>query len=101
MRVATNSREPLITRVVIDLARKIPYTIETVGEESRVLFTRAVDASAATAAIVTPVSTVVNFGRVFRGAGKKTLLKRKEIDINTKTLGERKKKTKMKYIVYS
>ena len=38
VRVATNSREPLITRVVIDLARKIPYTIETVGEEMRVLF---------------------------------------------------------------
>ena len=47
VRVATNSREPLITRVVIDLARKIPYTIETVGEEIRVLFNRAVDASAA------------------------------------------------------
>ena len=38
VRVATNSREPLITRVVIDLARKIPYTVEQVGEELRVLF---------------------------------------------------------------
>ena len=45
MRVATNSREPLITRVVIDLARKIPYTVENVGEELRVLFTRAADAA--------------------------------------------------------
>ncbi len=47
VRVATNSREPLITRVVIDLARKIPYTIETVGEEIRVLFNRVVAATAA------------------------------------------------------
>ncbi len=47
VRVATNSREPLITRVVIDLARKIPYTVETVGEEIRVLFNRVVAATAA------------------------------------------------------
>ena len=40
VRVAYNSREPLITRVVIDLARKIPYTVETVGEDLRVLFNR-------------------------------------------------------------
>jgi type IV pilus secretin PilQ/predicted competence protein len=51
VRVATNSRDPLITRVVIDLARKIPYSVESVGEELRVLFQRAVDA---TAAAVTP-----------------------------------------------
>ncbi len=38
VRVAVNSRQPLVTRVVIDLARKIPYTVETVGEELRVLF---------------------------------------------------------------
>ncbi|MDP3718537.1 MAG: type IV pilus secretin PilQ [Acidobacteriota bacterium] len=43
VRVATNSREPLVTRVVIDLARKLPYTVETVGEEIRVLFNRAVE----------------------------------------------------------
>jgi len=49
IRVATNSREPLITRVVIDLARTLPYTIETVGEELRVLFERAVEASASVA----------------------------------------------------
>ena len=55
VRVATNSREPLITRVVIDLARKIPYTIETVGEEIRVLFNRAVDASTALVTSVPPV----------------------------------------------
>jgi type IV pilus assembly protein PilQ len=46
VRVATNSRDPLITRVVIDLARAIPYTIETVGEEIRVLFNRAVELAA-------------------------------------------------------
>ncbi len=33
IRVATNSREPLITRVVIDLARKLPYTVEQIGDE--------------------------------------------------------------------
>jgi type IV pilus assembly protein PilQ len=52
VRVATNSRDPLITRVVIDLARKLPYTIESVGEELRVLFSRAVDATVITPAIV-------------------------------------------------
>jgi type IV pilus assembly protein PilQ len=46
VRVAYNSREPLITRVVIDLARKIPYTIETVGEDLRVLFNKVVSATA-------------------------------------------------------
>ena len=54
VRVATNSREPLITRVVIDLVRKLPYTIETVGEEIRVLFNRAVESSVATAAVPAP-----------------------------------------------
>ena len=43
IRVATNSREPLITRVVIDLARKLPYTVEQIGEDLRVMFKRAVD----------------------------------------------------------
>ena len=38
VRVATNSREPLITRVVIDLARKLPYTVEQIGDDLRVLF---------------------------------------------------------------
>ena len=57
VRVATNSREPLITRVVIDLARQIPYTIETVGEEIRVLFTRAVEATTALAVPAPPVQT--------------------------------------------
>ena len=43
IRVATNSREPLVTRVVIDLARKLPYTVEQIGEDLRVMFRRAVD----------------------------------------------------------
>ena len=43
IRVATNSREPLITRVVIDLARKLPYTVEQIGDELRVMFKRAVE----------------------------------------------------------
>ena len=55
VRVATNRREPLITRVVIDLARQIPYTIETVGEEIRVLFTRAVEATTTLAVPAPPV----------------------------------------------
>ena len=52
VRVATNSREPLITRVVIDLARKIPYTVETVGEELRVLFNKVVEQAASVAAAI-------------------------------------------------
>lgn len=55
VRVATNSREPLITRVVIDLARKIPYTVEQIGDDLRVLFKSAVaNATAAVAAVTTP-----------------------------------------------
>ena len=47
IRVGVNSREPLITRVVIDLAKMLPYTVETVGEDLRVMFKRASDAAAA------------------------------------------------------
>ena len=54
IRVATNSRSPLITRVVIDLARKLPYTVEQIGDDLRVMFKRAVDAAAAA---VTPVAS--------------------------------------------
>jgi len=61
VRVATNSSDPLITRVVIDLARKLPYKVEQIGEELRVMFDRAVEtvanaASAATAAAPATVS---------------------------------------------
>jgi type IV pilus secretin PilQ/predicted competence protein len=47
IRVATNSREPLITRVVIDLAKRLPYTVEQVGDDLRVLFRRAAETAAA------------------------------------------------------
>ena len=53
VRVAVNSRQPLITRVVIDLARQIPYTVETAGEELRILFKKAVDMAVETAAAIT------------------------------------------------
>ena len=56
VRVGVNSREPLITRVVIDLARKIPYTVEAVGEELRVMFARATDAAASMVAPATPAA---------------------------------------------
>ncbi len=41
VRVATNSRDPLITRVVVDLKRKLEYRVEAAGadsEEVRVVF---------------------------------------------------------------
>lgn len=41
VRVAVNSREPLVTRVVIDLTKKMPYRIASAGaegEEVRILF---------------------------------------------------------------
>ncbi|MDH4065517.1 MAG: AMIN domain-containing protein, partial [Acidobacteriota bacterium] len=57
VRVGVNSSDPLITRVVIDLAKKIPYTVETVGEELRVFFARAADAAAS---LVTPEPTATD-----------------------------------------
>ena len=56
IRVATNSRDPLITRVVIDLAKKLPYTVEQVGDDLRVLFRKAVDAVASAAGASTAVA---------------------------------------------
>jgi type IV pilus assembly protein PilQ len=38
VRVATNSRTPLVTRVVIDLAKQLAYRVEEAGDELRVLF---------------------------------------------------------------
>jgi type IV pilus assembly protein PilQ len=64
IRVATNSREPLITRVVIDLAKKLPYTVEQVGDDLRVMFTKIANAvasvtgTASDVAAETPVVTV-------------------------------------------
>ena len=68
IRVATNSRSPLITRVVIDLARRLPYTVEQIGEDLRVMFRRAVDTAAAAvmpaaaepAKVEEPAATVTN-----------------------------------------
>ncbi|MEZ5284080.1 MAG: type IV pilus secretin PilQ [Vicinamibacterales bacterium] len=48
VRVGVNSADPLVTRVVIDLARTRPYPIESAGDELRVLF--APDAEPAPAA---------------------------------------------------
>lgn len=56
VRVGINSREPLITRVVIDLAKMLPYTVEQAGDDLRVLFTRAVEAAAAVAAPIAPAT---------------------------------------------
>ena len=53
VRVATNSRDPLITRVVIDLARKLPYTVEQIGDDLRVLFKDMI--ASATSALSTEV----------------------------------------------
>src|SRR6185436_8812406 len=53
IRVATNSRTPLVTRVVIDLARRLPYTVEQIGDDLRVMFKRAADAAVAA---ITPAS---------------------------------------------
>ncbi|MEP7118011.1 MAG: secretin N-terminal domain-containing protein, partial [Acidobacteriota bacterium] len=58
VRVATNSRTPLVTRVVVDLKRKTPYRVEPAGadgEELRVIFTAPADAPAAAPA-PTPVT---------------------------------------------
>jgi type IV pilus secretin PilQ/predicted competence protein len=38
VRVGTNSRSPLVTRVVIDLAKQLAYRVEEAGDELRVLF---------------------------------------------------------------
>ncbi len=51
IRVATNSRDPLITRVVIDLARKLPFTVEQIGDELRVLFKHVVASATARARV--------------------------------------------------
>ena len=60
VRVATNSREPLVTRVVVDLTRKTTYRVESGGadgEEVRVIFGGAAAAppsTVATAAVDVP-----------------------------------------------
>lgn len=64
VRVATNSREPLITRVVVDLKRKLEYRVEPAGADSdevRVVF--AAPASAAATAAPAPVAATVPAAR--------------------------------------
>jgi len=45
IRVGTNSRDPLITRVVVDLVKKLPYTVEQVGDDLRVMFRKVASAA--------------------------------------------------------
>ena len=54
IRVATNSRDPLITRVVIDLAQKLPYTVEQIGDDLRVMFKKVVAGATKAMAAVAP-----------------------------------------------
>lgn len=63
VRVANHSREPLITRVVIDLTRRMPFTVEQSGDELRVLFKPALGtpAAAVTPAAVIPIETPAEF----------------------------------------
>ena len=61
VRVATNSREPLITRVVVDLKRKLEYRVEAAGadgEEVRVVFAAPSAATPAAAVEVAPAPVV-------------------------------------------
>jgi len=56
VRVATNSRTPLVTRVVVDLTRKMTYRVEPAGadgEEVRVIFAATPSPAAAAASPVT------------------------------------------------
>ena len=63
VRVATNSREPLVTRVVVDLKRKLEYRVEAAGADSdevRVVFAApAATAPAATEPAAAPVAAAV------------------------------------------
>lgn len=65
VRVATNSRTPLVTRVVVDLTRKVTYRVEPAGadgEEVRVIFGTAATSlppTVATAAVDVPEAAAV------------------------------------------
>lgn len=50
VRVAQNSRSPLVTRVVIDLAKQLAFHVEEAGDELRVLFNSVAGNAAPTAA---------------------------------------------------
>lgn len=64
VRVATNSRSPLVTRVVVDLKRKVEYAVESAGadgEEVRVVFRgepSAPPAAPAAAPVAVPADSV-------------------------------------------
>jgi type IV pilus assembly protein PilQ len=63
VRVATNSREPLVTRVVVDLKRRLEYRVEAAGADSdevRVVFAAPeAPATAATEPAAAPVAAAV------------------------------------------
>ena len=65
VRVATNSRTPLVTRVVVDLTRKVTYRVEPAGaggEEVRVIFGTAATSlppTVATAVVDVPEAAAV------------------------------------------
>ncbi|MCC7125095.1 MAG: type IV pilus secretin PilQ [Acidobacteria bacterium] len=56
VRVGTNSRDPLVTRVVIDLRKKAEYTVESTGDETRVVFARTEPGNDADAPAPPPVT---------------------------------------------
>ena len=81
VRVATNSRDPLITRVVIDMARMIPYTVESVGDDLRVLFNRAV--SATTAAVTSAPAPAPQDTAVIPSAQAATILQPQPVQLTS------------------
>ena len=58
VRVGTNSRSPLVTRVVIDLAKKLAYRVEEAGDELRVLF-ESVAGNAGAAPVPPPTPDII------------------------------------------
>jgi type IV pilus assembly protein PilQ len=59
VRVALNSREPLVTRAVIDLDREVAYRVETVGANERALKVTFRERTAARATSATDVTSDV------------------------------------------
>ena len=58
IRIAANSREPLVTRVVLDLTRKVPYRVERDGQEIVIDLGDAPNVAAAPAAPASPAAPV-------------------------------------------
>jgi type IV pilus assembly protein PilQ len=70
VRVATHSVTPRVTRVVFDLAREVPYTLQPAGNELKVLFVEHPDAPASMAPAAPAVAPVTVPASVpARGAG--------------------------------